>query len=770
QAQYQWTYTAGSLPGTIYFEGYAQGSDSEGVIRSNTAKSLDVVIEEKANLSVSISCSSSTVNTNQTINITVTITNTGEADALGIVPSLTPSGTANPVIDSGPSPSSATVSGGSSVQFSYTAHGTTSGTATFTANISQGTDENSGENLTGSNVQDSVTVQAPPSYELTSSISASPSAVEPSDAITVTMTVQNTGANTVNNISPSSLTVGGTSSDAIYVSGPTPPSVSSLGSGQSQEFSWSYTAGTTLGTVNFTGYADGQQADSSSTTSNDVIIQAEPASLSCSITVSPTTVLTNAEVTVVMTVNNIAGTGGATAESVSPSLLTLGGTSADANLVSGPTPSSADILAGGSQEFNWTYKVGSTSGTLNFTGSASGRDANSGEEVSSTPATSNTITINTLSEEWKYPSGTNVTGPVRTVPIAYGDKIFFGSDDNHLYVIDATTHNLNMDFTSSGMIRGIPWPNTEEYSPGVYKDIVYFGTLGKTVYALWEDNTLKWERVMGEELSTAVLYDYYDPAHVYFGTKANKVYSLNASDGSNYWTTPSSVGGAVESSPAMAYVPSLYYDEVYFGASDGKLYAFKASDNTVSRVFDTGDGAEGAIKTAPFIAPQDPSDPDTRYLIFFGTENGKFYAVNISNLSTAETDTGWATNPVTCGGAIYSAPWVDVETGYVYFGCRDGKLYALSVADGSSKPGFPVDIGSAIDSWPLVWNRVVYFGADDGKFYAVDADSGEIVPGWPYDTGAPIKSGISLHYIDEDNIYVLVGSDSGKLYSFKVVR
>ena len=37
----------------------------------------------------------------------------------------------------------------------------------------------------------------------------------------------------------------------------------------------------------------------------------------------------------------------------------------------------------------------------------------------------------------------------------------------------------------------------------------------------------------------------------------------------------------------------------------------------------------------------------------------------------------------------------------------------------------------------------------------MDADSGEIVPGWPYDTGAPIKSGISLHYIDEDNIYVV---------------
>ena len=770
QAQFQWTYTAGSSSGTLSFESAAQGTDSGGVVTSNTAKSADVVVEDKANLSLNVNCSPSSVNTNETINITVTVSNTGDASATGVTPSLTPSGTASPVVDSGPSPASATIKGGRSVQFSYTAHGINAGTATFTANISGGSDENSGDDLIASSVQDSVTVQTPPSYELTSSISASPSAVNSGGSITVTMSVQNTGSSTVTNIAPSSLTVGGTSSDAIYVSGPDPTSISSLAPGITQDFSWTYTAGSTLGTVNFTGNATGTQTSSDSTTSGDVTIQAQAASLSSSISAAPSSVLTNATITVTMTVSNTAASGGAAANDVSPSILTLAGTSGEANLLTGPSPSSADIAAGSSQDFVWTYKAGLTPGTVNFTGSASGVDANSLEDVSSVSSVSGDVTISTLAEEWEYPSDATVTGPIRTVPIAYGNNIYFGSDDNNLYVIDGTTHTLNTSFTSSGSIRGIPWPNTEEYAPGVYKDIVYFGTLGKTVYGLWSDNTLKWERVMGDELSTSVLYDYYAPAHIYFGTKGNKVYALNATDGTNYWTNPSSVGGEVESSPAMIYVPSLYYDEIYFGANDGKVYAFKATDNSVSRVFDTQQGTAGAIKTAPFIAPQ--GDPAVRYLMFFGTANGKFYAVNVSNLSASSEDTGWSTNPfaVSGGEAIYSAPWVDTNTGYVYFGCRDGKLYALSVADGSLKPNFPVDVGSPIDSWPLVENGIVYFGADNGKFYAVDVDTGEIVSGWPYDTGASIKGGVSLQYIDENNKYILIGSDSGKLYSFKAVK
>jgi outer membrane protein assembly factor BamB len=89
----------------------------------------------------------------------------------------------------------------------------------------------------------------------------------------------------------------------------------------------------------------------------------------------------------------------------------------------------------------------------------------------------------------------------------------------------------------------------------------------------------------------------------------------------------------------------------------------------------------------------------------------------------------------------------------------------------AAKTNFPINIGSPIDAWPLVWNGYVYFGADNGKFYAVEIATGEIVPGWPYDTGAPIKGGASLQLIFDAGFNIiatniLIGSDSGKLYSF----
>ncbi|MBU1087073.1 MAG: PQQ-binding-like beta-propeller repeat protein [Candidatus Omnitrophica bacterium] len=776
QKQFQWTYTAGLNPGTISFKGYAQGTDTDGIIKSSVISSNDITVEQKANLSLSVLAAPATVNTNENITIKVNVSNTGQADAVNVAPLLTPSGSAIPIIDSGPSPATATIKGGRSKEFVFIAHGAGAGVANFTATIAQGSDENSNAVLSVNQAQDSVTVQSPPSYELTSSISATPASVQPSGTITITMNVQNTGGSILSNVTPSSLAVGGTSSDAIYATGPTPANVSSLAAGAEQQFIWTYTAGSTLGTINFTGNANSTETASSATASSDITILTESAILISAIAATPASLLTNATITVTMTVTNTANSGGATAENVIPSILTIGGSSGEANLLTGPSPSSANIAPQAQQNFIWTYRAGITQGTVNFTGNASGTDSSDQADVSSAANTSANVSINTLNADWIYPTGTNVLGPIRSIPIAYWgmeNKIYIGSDDNNLYILNGDTHELDASFTTSGKIRGLPYPSTDIDGADL-KDIVYFGTVGKTVYGLWADNTLRWNRVMGEALTTTVLYDYV--SGVYFGTTANNIYCIDAVDGTDFWGAPAAVGGAIESSPAMIYVPTLDYDEIYFGASDGKVYGFKAIDGTGARTFDTGFGAEGAIKTAPTITLQNPSVGSSRRLMLFGTANGKFYAVNTANLSSAPADTGWSVNLVSVGGSVYSAPWFDTDSRYVFFGSQDGKLYAVSIADGSMKANFPVDVSSPIDSWPLVENGIVYFGADNGKFYAVDADTGQIVPGWPYDTGDAIKGGAALHLIyntdtwDVEETYVIVGSDSGKIYSFKAVK
>src|SRR5262249_56527911 len=60
----------------------------------------------------------------------------------------------------------------------------------------------------------------------------------------------------------------------------------------------------------------------------------------------------------------------------------------------GPVPTAvASLSAGDSATFTWTFVAGNTAGTVRFSSSASGTDANSGLPVSSAPATSGNFTI-----------------------------------------------------------------------------------------------------------------------------------------------------------------------------------------------------------------------------------------------------------------------------------------------------------------------------------------------------------------------------------------
>ena len=120
-----------------------------------------------------------------------------------------------------------------------------------------------------------------------------------------------------------------------------------------------------------------------------------PAALSSSISVTPNQVGTGQQVTVTMNVSN---TGGTQANNVTPSTLTVNTTgTASAVLASGPIPPSANIPAGSSQDFTWTYTCnsGANGGTVSFTGNASGTDAITLNPVSSPVTTSNVVTVET---------------------------------------------------------------------------------------------------------------------------------------------------------------------------------------------------------------------------------------------------------------------------------------------------------------------------------------------------------------------------------------
>ena len=391
---FTWTFSAAGL-GVLNWTGRAYSTDANTgqPIASPVATSNNVLVQPLAALVASLDAIPTTVSLGQSIAVTMRVTNTSEATATGVMPSLlTLGGTGSAGLVSGPSPASVGVlAGGAVVTFTWVYAGASSGTVNWSGS-DLGLDAGSGLTVTSPLIMsNNVLIQSPAA--LVSALSATPGVVAVGQSIAVTMTVTNTGQAIANVVAPSALTMSGSGS-ATLLSSPSPASTTIPG-GSTATFTWIYSAASS-GTVIWTGHATGSDANSGAlisspdSASNTVTIST-PAALISVLTAAPDTVNISQTIAVTMTVTNI---GQSDALNVTPSALIVGGTGG-VSFVSGPSPASATILAGGMWTFVWSYQA-TISGTVNWRGNASGTDAVFGNGVSSAFSTSNDVVIQAI--------------------------------------------------------------------------------------------------------------------------------------------------------------------------------------------------------------------------------------------------------------------------------------------------------------------------------------------------------------------------------------
>ena len=82
-----------------------------------------------------------------------------------------------------------------------------------------------------------------------------------------------------------------------------------------------------------------------------------------------------------------------------------------------------------------------------------------------------------------------------------------------------------------------------------------------------------------------------------------------------------------------------------------------------------------------------------------------------------------------------------IVDGVLYVGCDDGKLHALSLADG--KPKWSFDTKISVKSSPTVHDGLVMFGDGDGVLHALDSRAGK--EKWSFKTDAEIISSVNCH-------------------------
>src|SRR5262249_14897082 len=145
---------------------------------------------------------------------------------------------------------------------------------------------------------------------------------------------------------------------------------------------------------------------------------------------------------------------------------------------------------------------------------------------------------------------------------------------------------------------------------------------------------------------------------------------------------------------------------VYFGSSDGNLYAVDGATGQAKWVFKTG----GWINPSPVV---------TDGMVFIGSDDKNLYAVDL--------ETGKEKWRFKATDAVNTIAGVSSEL--IFIGSNDGNLYGVDVQTGQEKWRFHNDesVWSSV-----IGDGVIYFGSgvgdirsQQGSLHAVDIRSGK---------------------------------------------
>ncbi len=234
---------------------------------------------------------------------------------------------------------------------------------------------------------------------------------------------------------------------------------------------------------------------------------------------------------------------------------------------------------------------------------------------------------------------------------------------------------------------------------------------------------------------------------VYFGSTDGYVYAVNAYSGDLLWRYET--GYEVSPSRVVAY-----YGKAYFVGSGGDLYAVDADSGELQWRYQTYD-----------VEPEPSSLAVGSSGIYFRSTNGRGYGVDTDGLSGRSS---FGTESY-----VVSPPAVGISD--VYYGDTGvppgatssyGYVRAKHVNSGRFRWRHWTE-GNMVSA-PTVAGWDVYFGSTDGYVYAVDGAGGG--RRWRYETGGEVHSapavgvGIDVvYFVSTDGYLYAVDADSGEL-------
>ncbi|MBI3367178.1 MAG: PQQ-binding-like beta-propeller repeat protein [Burkholderiales bacterium] len=275
-----------------------------------------------------------------------------------------------------------------------------------------------------------------------------------------------------------------------------------------------------------------------------------------------------------------------------------------------------------------------------------------------------------LRVKWSFPTGDRVVSS----PAWHDGALIFGSDDGHVYAVDATSGRQRWAQRTGG-----PVPS----SPAVADGRVYIASYDGRLYALDARNgDVLWK----------------------FATEGERRFEARGLHGQR-------PRAQTFADPFDVYLssPVVVQGTVFFGSGDGHVYAVDAVSGALRWKFKTGD----VVHASPAVADG---------VVYVGSWDGALYALDARSGAQVWRFQG-GLDPLMFNQQGFQASPAVVD-GTVYVGCRDSNLYAIDARSGQEK-WHVANGGSWVITSPAVSEGKVYFGTSDTSLYhVVEAASG----------------------------------------------
>ena len=239
-----------------------------------------------------------------------------------------------------------------------------------------------------------------------------------------------------------------------------------------------------------------------------------------------------------------------------------------------------------------------------------------------------------------------------------------------------------------------------------YDGTLYAGNTNFLYYAILPDGSLKWTYATGSNNWSQAAFS--DDGTIYWGSTDTFIRAV-APDGHERWRTRTL--GFIAASAAVGTDGT-----VYIGSFDSNLYALDPKNGRLRWKFPTGDH----IYASAALGEDENGQTNAIYL---ASTDGCCYALRPDGSLIWKFATHMPVRSSPVLGAVPDGGWI------VYFGCGDGRLYALNAVDGSLRWLYdttPQDLELAdrndLNGSPALGKSGVLIGGEHGSLWYIPYD------------------------------------------------